>query len=260
MPNILAFDIETIPDVDGGRKLYGLDGLDDGEVAQVMFARQRQLRDTEFLPLHLHRVIVISIALRTDAGFRVWSLGDDQTGERETISRFFDGIDRYSPVLVSWNGSGFDLPVLNYRSIILGVDAARYWEAGDEDREFKWNNYLNRFHYRHTDLMDVLAGYQPRASAPLDQIAVLCGLPGKLGMEGSLVWDAYREGRFPEVRDYCETDSLNTYLLYLRWERMRGNLTGTQFGQECEMVKSELEKQDREHFNRFLEAWDHSPR
>ena len=65
MPNILAFDIETVPDVDGGRKLYGLDGLTDEEIAQVMFSKQREARDTEFLPLHLHRVIVISIALRS---------------------------------------------------------------------------------------------------------------------------------------------------------------------------------------------------
>ena len=258
MANILAFDIETIPDVDGGRKLYGLEGLDDGEVAQVMFAKQRESRDTEFLPLHLHRVLVISIALRSDTGFRVWSLGDEELHEKETITRFFDGIERYSPVLVSWNGGGFDLPVLNYRSIILGVNATRYWEVGEGDREFKWNNYINRFHNRHTDLMDVLAGYQPRASAPLDQISMLCGLPGKLGMDGSRVWDAYQQGRFIDIRDYCETDSLNTYLLYLRWEFMRGALTQARLSQECEMVREELEKQDKEHFNRFLQAWDRS--
>lgn len=256
MPNILAFDIETAPDIDGGRKLYGLDGLTDEEIAQVMFSKQREIRDTEFLPLHLHRVIVISIALRSESGFKVWSLGSDPPEEKETISRFFAGIDRYSPVLVSWNGGGFDLPVLHYRSLIQKVTAQRYWETGDGDREFKWNNYLNRFHSRHTDLMDVLAGYQPRAVAPLDQISMLCGLPGKLGMDGSQVWDAFREGRFTEVRDYCETDALNTYLLYLRWEFVRGNFSSEQYGRECALVRSTLEKQDKTHFNRFLDAWD----
>ena len=256
MQNILAFDIETIPDIEGGRKLYGLDGLDDEEVAQVMFARQREARDTEFLPLHLHCVAVISLALRSETGFKVWSLGDVEPDEKKTISRFYEGIERLTPVLVSWNGSGFDLPVLNYRSLVLGVSAPRYWDTGEGDREFKWNNYINRFHYRHTDLMDVLSGYQPRANAPLDQLSVLCGLPGKLGMDGSQVWGAFQDGRFEEVRDYCETDSLNTYLLYLRWEFMRGNLTRDQFTTECGMVRSELEKQDKEHFNRFLGAWE----
>ena len=64
---------------------------------------------------------------------------------------------------MSWNGGGFDLPVLNYRALIHGVTAARYWDWGDDDREFKFNSYLGRYHTRHLDLMDVLAMYQPRA-------------------------------------------------------------------------------------------------
>ena len=71
----------------------------------------------------------------------------------------------YTPQLVSWNGGGFDLPVLQHRALIHGVAAPRYWDWGDDDREFKFNNYLGRFHTRHLDLMDVLAMYQPRASA-----------------------------------------------------------------------------------------------
>jgi predicted PolB exonuclease-like 3'-5' exonuclease len=256
MPNILAFDIETVPDVDGGRRLYALQDLEDSEVAQIMFAKQRDLRDTEFLPLHMHRVLVISIVLRTDSELKVWSLGNEQPDEKATVSRFFDGIERYSPTLVSWNGSGFDLPVLNYRSLVLGVQAPRYWDVGDGDRDFRWNNYVNRYHYRHTDLMDVLAGFQPRASAPLDQVSVMCGLPGKLGMDGSKVWEAYREGRFADIRDYCETDVLNTYLLYLRWEFMRGHFTLEQLKSECERVRAHLEKGRKPHFERFLEAWD----
>ena len=59
---------------------------------------------------------------------------------------------------------------------------------GDDDREFKWNNYISRYHMRHLDLMDLLAMYQPRANAPLDAMAKLCGFPGKLGMDGSQVY------------------------------------------------------------------------
>jgi len=259
MPNILAFDIETIPDIEGGRRLYGLQGLNDDDVARVMFARQRERKDTEFLPLHLHRVVVISIVMRSSDGLRIWSLGVEDTSEKEIITRFFDGIDRFTPILVSWNGGGFDLPVLNYRSLILGVCAPRFWDTGDDNKEFKWNNYINRFHYRHTDLMDVLAGYQPRANAPLDQVSVLCGLPGKLGMDGSQVWPSYQDGRVADIRDYCETDALNTYLLYMKWELMRGRLSQAELGQEFSMVRQELRKHDKPHFNRFLQAWDADP-
>jgi hypothetical protein len=80
---------------------------------------------------------------------------------------------------------GFDLPVLHYRGLIHGVTAPRYWDMGEGDyrdsRDFKWNNYISRYHMRHLDLMDLLAMYQPRGSAPLDQLARLMGLPGKAG-------------------------------------------------------------------------------
>ena len=92
------------------------------------------------------------------------------------------------PQLVSWNGGGFDLPVLHYRGLRHGVVAGKYWDMGDDDREFKYNNYISRYHLRHLDLMDLLAMYQPRANAPLDAMAKLCGFPGKLGMDGSQVY------------------------------------------------------------------------
>ena len=255
MQNILTFDIETIPDIEAGKRLYELDGLNDEDIARVMFTKQRELRDSEFLPLHLHRVIVISIVLRTVDGLKVWSLGSKDSTEKEIITRFFDGIEKYTPTLVSWNGSGFDLPVLNHRCLILGVSAPKYWDVGEDDREFRWNNYVNRYHYRHTDLMDVLAGYQVKASAPLNQMSILCGLPGKMGMDGSQVWSAYSAGGFDDIRNYCETDSLNTYLLYLRWELMRGNLTQIQLTTEYELVREELRKQNKKHFDQFLRAW-----
>lgn len=253
--NILAFDIETIPDVAGGRRLYDLHDLEDAEVAEVMFTKRRQLTDSEFLPVHQHRVAAISTVLRTGDQCKVWSLGNPDSGEAELIERFFDGIERYSPTLVTWNGSGFDLPVLHHRAMIHGVAAGRYWDTGDDDREFKWNNYLNRFHARHTDLMDVLAGYQPRAFAPLDQMAVLCGLPGKMGMDGSKVWDAYREGRIEDIRNYCETDALNTYLLYLRWLLIKRELDETRYAQECRLLKDGLSGDDKPHLKDFLAAW-----
>ena len=255
MLNILTFDIETIPDIEGGKRLYNLDGLNDDEVASVMFAKQSELKESDFLPLHLHRVIVISIVMRREDTFKVWSLGAQDTPEKETITRFFEGIERYTPTLISWNGGGFDLPVLHYRSLMLGVSAPRYWDTGDQDRDFKWNNYINRFHYRHTDLMDVLSGYQLRGTAPLDQVSMLCGLPGKLGMDGSQVWGAYQQGRFDDIRNYCETDALNTYLLYLKWELNRGMLSQDQLNKECDLVRHELKKEDKPHLNQFLQAW-----
>ncbi len=250
-----SFDIETVPDVEFGRRLWGLDDVSDEDVATAMTFKQLQKSGREFLPLQQHRVVAISVALRTGDTFRVWSLGDEDAAEAEIVRRFFDGIERYTPDLVSWNGSGFDLPVLHYRALKHGIQAPRYWETGDSDRDFRWNNYLSRYHSRHTDLMDVLAGYQPRAAAGLDQIALMLGFPGKLGMSGDKVWPVYLEGGIGQIRDYCETDVLNTWLVFLQFELLRGNLDPAGLAREHELVRSTLKSMDRPHLNEFLEAW-----
>ena len=195
------------------------------------------------------------MTFRTADTFKVWSLGDEASDEAEIVQRFFDGIERYTPDLVSWNGGGFDLPVLHYRALKNKIQAPRYWEMGDGDREFKWNNYLSRFHWRHVDLMDVLAGFQPRGRAGLDQMAVMLGFPGKLGMSGDKVWNTFQEGGIKQIRDYCETDVLNTWLVYLRFEFMRGNLDEKDLQREYGLVRSTLEKMNHEHLNEFLAAW-----
>ena len=256
--NVLAFDIETVPDVESGRRLLGLDGLDDADVARIMRQRRRQAAGTELMRHHLNRVVAIAVVLRAGERFRVWSLGDPDSSERELVERFFDGIERYSPNLVSWNGGGFDLPVLHYRALLHGVAAPRYWESGDDDQGFRWNNYLNRFHARHTDLMDVLAGYQSRAFAPLQEIAQMLGLPGKLGMDGSGVWDAYVAGDIERIRAYCEVDALNTFLVHLRYELMRGRLSPDGYRREYEVVRDRLQADDRDHLAAFLRAWEPS--
>jgi len=253
--NVMVFDIETVPDVEGGRRLHGLEGLGDKEVANVMFHKRRQETGTEFLRHHLQRIVAISVVLRTRDTFKVWSLGEPEASESELIQRFFDGLDRFTPTLVSWNGGGFDLPVLHYRALLHGVSAPRYWESGDEDQSFRWNNYLSRYHQRHTDLMDVLSGYQPRAVAPLDQIATLLGFPGKMGMSGALVWDNFLEGNIVGIRDYCETDVLNTYLVYQRYELMRGRISATEYQAELNMVREHLRSENKEHLNEFLNNW-----
>jgi 3'-5' exonuclease len=254
--DVLVFDIETIPDLAGGRLLHDATGLADEDVRQILLTERRQQAGTEFLRLPLHRVVAISVLLRSQGGVKLWSLGEESSGEADLIQRFFDGVARYSPQLVSWNGSGFDLPVLHYRALIHGVQAPRYWDAGDQDRDFKWNNYLSRFHQRHLDLMDVLSGYQPRSFAPLDQIAQLLGFPGKHGMHGSEVDQAFRDGRIKEIREYCESDVLNTYLVFLRFELMRGNLDVEGHAAAEDAVKAMLADPERPHFGQFLDAWE----
>ncbi|HKT71969.1 MAG TPA: 3'-5' exonuclease [Steroidobacteraceae bacterium] len=254
--NILVFDIETIPDVALGRTLHDLGDLPDAQVAKAMWALRRQESGHEFLPHEQQRIVAISCVLRSREGLRVWSLGDESAPEAQLIERFFDGIERFAPCLVSWNGSGFDLPVLHYRGLRAAIQAPRYWETGDEDTAYRYNNYLGRFHWRHIDLMDVLSGFQSRARVSLANMAALLGFPGKLGFSGDQVWDAWQAGNLIGIRRYCETDVLNTYLVYLRFELMRGRLTRERHAEEVARVKTLLRESSEPHFGEFLRAWE----
>ncbi|MCC6211328.1 MAG: 3'-5' exonuclease, partial [Burkholderiales bacterium] len=216
MTPVLAFDIETIPDAAGIRRLHELPAdLPEREVAEIAFQRRRAQTGGDFLPPHLQKVAVISCVLRSDEGLKIFSLEGE---EKDLIQRFYSGIEKYVPQLVSWNGGGFDLPVLNYRALVHGVQAPLFWETGEENRDFRFNNYVSRYHSRHLDLMDVLAMYQPRNNAPLDEVAQLAGLPGKIGVGGAKVWETWLAGGHAQVRDYCEADTANTYLLFLRYQ------------------------------------------
>jgi hypothetical protein len=217
--------------------------------------RTQKTGKTDFLSHFQHQIVAISAVLLSNDNLKVWSLGNPASGEKELLERFFDGIEKFAPALVSWNGNGFDLPVIHYRALKHSVASARYWDSGDIDREFRWNNYLSRYHARHLDLMDVLSGYQPRASVPLDELAVMLGFPGKMGMSGAHVWESFCSGQIDAIRDYCETDVLNTYLVYLRFQQIRGVLNAGELEHEQNRLRNLLADSGRPHLAEFLARW-----
>ncbi len=253
--NTLVFDIETVPDIESSKKIHNLEGLSDKDVIKAIEHLRNQQTGSEFMPHYLQKIVAISAVLPSEDNFKVWSLGSEDSTEKELLVRFYDGLEKYNPTIVSWNGGGFDLPVIHYRSLLHKVEANFYWQVGDEDTSFRYNNYLGRFHWRHIDLMDVIAAYQPRAFAKLDHIATMLGFPGKLGMDGSKVCETYMNGDLKSIRDYCETDVLNTYLVFLRFELMRGKLYEKQYEKRCQQVRENLSQSKAEHLVDFLEAW-----
>ena len=256
---VLVFDIESIPDIEGLRALRGEStGTSDEQVYAAWLAERKEKGQSDFMPLHLQRILVISVVFRNAEGLRIHSFVDrDGQSEGKVVQTFFNSIEKHQPQLVSWNGSGFDLPVLHYRGLRHGVEASKYWDMGEDDREYKWNNYISRYHMRHLDLMDLLAMYSPKNNAPLDAMAKLCGFPGKLGMDGSQVYAQYLAGQTDDIRRYCETDVMNTYLVYCRFQKMRGGLTEAEYEQEITYVKETLGSlaPTESHWDEYLKAW-----
>ena len=258
MPRILAFDIETVPDVELGRLLYDLNDLSDSEVAEIMFNHRLQETDgkSQVLRSHAYRVVAISILWRDDDKLVLRSLGTEDDDERELLRQFFGGIDKYTPTLVSWNGKGFDMPVLHYRALRHGIVSNVYWDQGDDDRDFRYNNYLNRYHQRHMDVMQWLANHDNRSFARLDEIARLLGLPGKTLLSGADVWPAFLEGRLAEIRRYCEQDALLTYLIYLRCLLIAGRVTEEHYQRQLDQVRDMLTGLKQPPWDEFLRQWN----
>jgi predicted PolB exonuclease-like 3'-5' exonuclease len=143
-----------------------------------------------------------------------------QRTEKQLIESFVNKIGHLSPQLVSFNGSGFDLPVLRYRAMIHGVFA-----LGMHNRA-----YFHRYTDDCLDLCDVLSSFSYGGKVKLDELSRIMGLPGKPGgMDGSQVEAYFNEGRIQEIASYCKSDVVNTYRLWLRHELFRGRLDRKQF-------------------------------
>jgi 3'-5' exonuclease len=140
--------------------------------------------------------------------------------ERALIAAFVDRIAELKPQLITFNGNGFDLPVLRYRAMINEVAAPG----------LSLRPYFNRYSEDAVDRCDVLSSFSPNARATLDEISRVMGLPGKPdGIDGSEVESYFLQGRIKEIADYCETDVVNTYRVWLRYELFRGNVTKMEF-------------------------------
>lgn len=235
-----VFTIKTIPDIDAGRRLYNLHDLSDKEIANVMFYKRRQeTENSEFLRLHLQQVCALSVVLRDDNGLQLLSLED--ATEQGLIQQFYDIIDQYQPSLISWAGSEFELPILHYRSLIHGLRAPYHWAESDEAIT--------------PDLQSMLSGFSANADVPLGELASLLGLPGHMLIAADRVWDTYRHNGIDSIRHFADTETLNTHLVYLRFQLFLGQLSADEYQAECQMIGEQIGQQQKPHLTEFLFAW-----
>jgi 3'-5' exonuclease len=216
-PGVIVWDLETVPDLKGFAAANALEGKSDDEVRVAMGDK---------FPKHIYHSIVCIGALvaRREAGrWTVDALGAPHVGERSEkalIAAFVDRISESSPQLVTFNGFSFDLPVLRYRAMVHGVAA----------RGLSSRPYFNRYTEDAVDLCDLLSSFSPQGKATLNELCRVMGLPGKPhGISGGDVETYYRDGRIGEIAEYCESDVVNTYRIWLRYELFRGRLPDDEF-------------------------------
>lgn len=265
--HLFIFDIETIPDTSAVRNLTGSDVRDEELLRQELEAYHLDVTDGKnaFLRQPFHKVVAISFLeaeIHRDAKGEHYELkelrsgGKENAGEKELLEGFFQYLARSRPRLVSFNGRGFDLPVLKYRAMVHGIQAGWLYNSGD-----KWNSYTSRYSLDwHCDLLEGLSDFGASARIKLNEVCSVLGFPGKFGVDGSQVAPMYDAGKVKEIRDYCEADVLNTYLVYLRYQQHRGDITTETYNQAIGDVLSLIdnEKEERKHLGEFFEAWEES--
>ena len=221
---VLVFDIETMTDLKSGAHLYGLN-LPEPDLEQALTKLRRQESGVDFQRLPLHEIVCISGLWVDELGaMKLFSFSREQYSEAEILKKFLSIFDKKHPTLVSWNGSQFDLPVILFRAMYHGLSASSLFDQGEIDHQKKYNNYQNRYHHRHVDLMDVMAMFNLRHFQKLDDAAHLLGFPGKRGDGGYHVPEYVRLQQWQDLTGYCEGDVLNTWLIYLRWLLLKGQL------------------------------------
>jgi predicted PolB exonuclease-like 3'-5' exonuclease len=218
MGNVIVLDIETVPDIKGFAAANGHDGKSDDEIRAAMGDK---------FPKHIYHSIVCIGALvahRDNDHWAVDALGAPHVGERtekQLISAFCDKIAELTPQLVTFNGNSFDLPVLRYRAMIHGISAPG----------LALRPYFNRYTEDAVDLCDILSSFAPHTKASLNELSKIMGMPGKpKGFDGTEVEPYFLDGKIKEIAEYCETDVVNTYRVWLRYELFAADWTRTSTG------------------------------
>ncbi|MFO0979147.1 MAG: 3'-5' exonuclease [Planctomycetaceae bacterium] len=256
----LIFDIETVGDGDLIRKVrFPDDELTPREAVDRY--RKQLLEDTgkDILPLTF--VLPVSVAIaKVAADFRlldVLVLDAPEFRPAEIARRFWQGWIHYQrPTFVTFNGRGYDMPVLEMAAFRFGLSVPAWFNVDSKSFEQSRNRYnLDA----HLDLQDLLTNYGTfRLSGGLNLLANMIQKPGKSLIDGSQVQDLYYQGRADLINDYCRCDVLDTYFVFLRTQVMLGRLTLQEEQTLTELARTMLKEQaaDHEAYRHYLSAWD----
>jgi 3'-5' exonuclease len=241
MIRYLVFDIETRVDKALVKQVYDpenvltLDQAYDKARDQIL---ERSGQQSDFFPLPYHIPIAIA-TLQADESYRIRSLGClgvDRFSEAELVARFWQIFDSVI-TLVTFNGRGFDLPVLEIQALKHGLSLPRYFASGESKPSYR-GRYSEAYHLDLCDFLSNFGAAQRRAS--LDVLARLAGLPGKYSIAGEDVEYLFRQRRLKEINQYCTTDALQTFLLFLRIELLRGKLSPESYQEAIAAAREDL--------------------
>lgn len=262
---LFVFDIETIPDTKAAANLLDIPGATTEELRKGLEDYHLELTDNKnsFLRQPFHKIVAISFLeaniMRDFNGQEFYEITDIRSGgdlvasEADLVRGCFSRLKKNFPRLVSFNGRNFDLPVMKYAAMKHEVDAPWLYKSGD-----KWNNYNQRYSLDwHCDLAEAFSDFGASARVKMNELCAAFNLPGKIGVDGSKVTQMYDDGKLKEIRDYCETDVLNTFLLYIIYQHHNGSMSQESLQKCRDSLKDYLQENSKKaaHFKEFLNEW-----
>lgn len=265
---VWAFDVEWVPDPLAGKLLYKLpDDTPDEEVIKEMWKNGGATEEDPmpFLKITLCKIVSLSMVTRHEDRGEVkvelhslpsLPVKSAETEEKYIISTFLDTLGRMKPQIVGYNSVSADLKILIQRGIANGIKAEHFSKR--PDKPWEGVDYFSDRSDHNIDLMRILSGWG-KSTPSLNEISVVSGIPGKLGIDGSEVAPMWLDGRIGEIVAYNEYDALTTYLLWLRIAHFAGLFNDYEYATEQELVEqliiTESQKEERKHLLNFLEEW-----
>lgn len=259
----LVFDIESVADAPLVAKLrFGGQGLDPAEAVRRWRAELLAKHDSDFIPYTFQLPISVAVG-KVTADFRlsdVVLLDEPQFRPHVITENFWRGWEKYNrPTLVSFNGRGFDIPLLELSAFRFGLSIPGWFNSGGKSFDQPRNRYNTQ---SHIDLCELLTNFgTTRFHSGLNLVANLLGKPGKMDIQGDMVQDLYDAGRLADINEYCRCDVLDTYFVFLRTRVLLGQLTLEAEQDLVGQTKQWLEEKaaQAEGFRLYLERWGDWP-
>jgi len=255
----LIFDVETIGDGDLISKVrYSKEGLSPAEALRKYRDELLELTGKDVLPATFVLPISVVVA-KVSTDYRlldIVALDEPEYRSHVITSGFWTGWRHYGrPTFVTFNGRGYDMPVLELAAFRYGIPLADWFDTSAPS----YKHFRNRYNQTsHLDMMDLFANFGAvRMTGGLNLLANLLGKPGKLGVDGSQVQDMYDDGKANEINDYCRCDVLDTYFVFLRTRVLQGGLSLENEQKLVDEAKVWLEERraDQPAYDVYLDNW-----
>lgn len=222
-----VFDVESVADGALVSQLrYPGEGLEPVAAVQRYRNELMEQYNSDFIPYTFQLPVSVAIG-KVSADYRLLDLvvlDEPEFRSHIITENFWRGWQAYNqPAFVTFNGRGFDVPLLELAAFRYGLNLAHWFQPGQKSFDQPRNRYNQQ---GHIDLCELLTNFgSTRFTGGLNLAANLLGKPGKMDVQGDMVQDMFDQGRLQEINDYCRCDVLDTYFVFLRSRVILGQLS-----------------------------------